>query len=41
MPHKLELRETAGVHQLYVLDDLTPIDMLDAHYNGTHQRAAA
>jgi hypothetical protein len=41
MPRKFAFRETAGMHQLYLLEELSPIEMLDAHYGDTRERAAA
>lgn len=32
-PRALELRETAGIHQIYVLEDKDPIEFLRYHYN--------
>ena len=31
-PKALELRETAGIHQIYVLEDKDPLDFLEYHY---------
>ena len=41
MPHKFAFRETAGIHQLYLLQDITPIELLDSHYSATMEGAAA
>lgn len=41
MPGVLAFRETAGIHQLYLVGDLTPLDMLSAHYDDNNERAAA
>lgn len=35
-PGAFELRETAGLHQVYRLADLTPLDFLQRHYAGRH-----
>ncbi len=32
IPGKFEIRETAGIHQLYRLDDIQPIEFLNKHY---------
>ena len=32
IPGKFEIRETAGIHQLYRLEDIQPIDFLNKHY---------
>jgi hypothetical protein len=32
IPGKFEIRETAGIHQLYRLDDIEPIEFLNKHY---------
>jgi hypothetical protein len=37
----LAFRETAGIHQLYLVGDLSPLDMLAAHYDDNNERAAA
>ncbi len=39
-PRKLELRETAGIHQIYVLEDADPLEYLDFHYFEQHEDAA-
>jgi hypothetical protein len=31
-PENLELRETAGIHQFYILESITPEEMLDKYY---------
>ena len=41
MPGVLAFRETAGIHQLYLVGDLSPLDMLSAHYDDNNERAAA
>jgi hypothetical protein len=41
MPRWFAFRETAGIHQLYLLEDVTPIEMLDAHYSDSAERVAA
>jgi hypothetical protein len=41
MPDVLAFRETAGIHQLYLLDDLKPLDMLSAHFEDSRERAVA
>ena len=33
-PGRLELRENAGIHELYRLDDLAPLEILQHHYGG-------
>lgn len=40
-PGYLELRETAGLHQLYVLKPLDPIKVLEWHYASQGSREAA
>lgn len=32
LPESFELREGAGIHQLYKLDDLSPLELLSRHY---------
>jgi len=32
-PESFELRETAGLHQFYVLDDVEPLELLESHYS--------
>ena len=32
IPGKFEIRETAGIHQLYRLEDIQPIEFLNKHY---------
>lgn len=41
MPDLFALRETAGIHQLYLLREATPTELLDYHYTGAYQEAAA
>ncbi len=43
LPDFFELRETAGVHQIYMLSEIAPLDVLKMHYleNSSHARAAA
>ena len=41
MPGYFELRETAGIHQLYQLKDINPLKMLEKHYGKKHRKAAA
>ncbi len=38
---KLEIRETAGIHQLYKLEEIKPLDFLNAHYKTETQGAVA
>jgi hypothetical protein len=40
-PGVLELRETAGIHQLYQLRDCSKMDMLTRHFAGAHMEKAA
>lgn len=35
-PGVFELRETAGIHQLYLLKEIEPLALLRRHYIGTH-----
>lgn len=39
-PDVLRLDHTAGVHQLYRLDEFAPSDLLEAHYATKHEEAA-
>lgn len=41
IPDKLDIRETAGIHQLYLLDNIRPLDYLDYHYKNAVKEAAA
>jgi hypothetical protein len=41
IPEVYELRETAGIHQLYKLDDIEPMRYLEKHYNNSHHKATA
>lgn len=41
MPDVLSFRETAGIHQLYLIGDCSPIVMLEVHYDDNRERAAA
>ena len=41
IPGLFELRETAGIHQLYKLEDVQPIKYLKKHYGRRTKRAAA
>jgi len=40
-PGIFEIRETAGIHQLYLLDEIAPIEFLNFHYQGQLQESAA
>ena len=40
-PGIFEIRETAGIHQLYLLDEIDPIEFLNFHYKGQLQENAA
>jgi len=40
-PGKLEMRESAGVHQLFLLSQLDPIDLVKAHYSQNRNAEAA
>ena len=40
-PNIFEIRETAGIHQLYQLDKLKPMELLDFHYKKEFKGAAA
>lgn len=41
MPGYFELRETAGIHQLYELQELRPTELLARHYGDTKMERAA
>ncbi len=41
MPGFFELRETAGIHQLYQLKEVKPIKLLEKHYGKKPRRVAA
>jgi len=41
MPGYLELRETAGIHQVYKLSDMEPIKLLEKHYGRKTRKVAA
>jgi len=41
MPGLFELRETAGIHQLYQLSEIKPIKLLEKHYGRKPRRVAA
>jgi hypothetical protein len=41
LPDLFALRETAGIHQLYLLGRPSPTDILAAHYSDTFEEAAA
>lgn len=41
IPNKFEIRETAGIHQLYRLNLVVPSDYLEKHYGYTEQGVAA
>lgn len=41
MPNVFEMRETAGIHQLYLLDEIEPINLLRQHYQRSQQEIAA
>jgi len=41
MPGHFELRETAGIHQLYLLSDVKPIKFLEKHYGRKPRKVAA
>ena len=36
LPGQLQLRESAGIHQLYRLTELAPLEILHRHYGGEH-----
>lgn len=40
-PGVLELRETAGIHQLYQLRDCNKLDLISLHFAGAHMEKAA
>jgi hypothetical protein len=40
-PGVLELRETAGIHQLYQLRDCSKMEILTRHFAGAHMEKAA
>jgi len=33
MPETFELRETAGIHQIYLLRQMKPLELLGHHYS--------
>jgi Protein of unknown function (DUF4007) len=41
IPGTLEMREVAGLHQLYLLSPLDPVDLLRAHYSHARREEAA
>lgn len=41
LPGVYELRETAGIHQVYKIGSMEPIDYLQKHYTGAGHEAAA
>ncbi len=41
LPGAFELRETAGIHQMYKLEDIEPQQYLARHYDLTRKEAAA
>jgi len=41
IPGKYELRETAGIHQMYKMTDIAPIKYLSKHYRASSKEAAA
>jgi hypothetical protein len=41
LPDLFALRETAGIHQLYVFGRSAPAEILAAHYADTFEEAAA
>ena len=41
IPDLFALRETAGIHQLYLLREVTPTELLDYHYENGYEEAAA
>ena len=41
LPGIYDMRETAGIHQLYLLDDVKPRAFLECHYQGDSQEVAA
>ncbi len=41
LPDLFALRETAGIHQLYILGRPAPTEILAAHYSDTPEEAAA
>jgi len=41
MPGVFAFRETAGIHQLYLVGDCAPLEILEAHYDDNNERAAA
>lgn len=40
MPGKLEIRETAGIHQIYLLGEVKPTAFLEAHFQTTQLQVA-
>ena len=36
LPGQLQLRESAGIHELYRLADIAPLEILQRHYGGKH-----
>ena len=36
LPGQLQLRESAGIHQLYRLAECSPLDILQHYYGGKH-----
>ncbi|MGB1271158.1 MAG: DUF4007 family protein, partial [Endozoicomonas sp.] len=41
LPGKVEIRETAGIHQIYMLDDIAPTSLLKSHYQNSMKGVAA
>jgi hypothetical protein len=41
LPDLFELRETAGIHQLYKLEDVEPQQYLARHYGASIEEVAA
>ena len=37
LPGVFELRETAGIHQLYMLKQIEPLDVLDKYYEESNE----
>lgn len=41
LPRSFEIRETAGIHQLYYIEKVDPMKILSAHYKGKSLESAA
>lgn len=41
LPNLFEIRETAGIHQFYQLDEVDPLEILNAHYRSRPLESAA